>query len=60
MKMLKYSGLFILLLFLTACAPLGYTDSQQGPGIGSGTDDYKLSPCACKELKQRFKNQRVG
>ncbi len=36
-----------LLSVLTACST-----SQSVKGIGSGTDNYKESPCACLIIKQ--------
>lgn len=36
-----------LLTVLTACSA-----TQNVKGIGSGTDSYKLSPCACIVIKQ--------
>lgn len=38
----------------------GCAAQEKGPGIGSGTDDYKQSPCACRQVPQRFKHQYVG
>lgn len=36
-----------LLTVLTACST-----SQSVKGIGTGTDSYKLSPCACLVIEQ--------
>lgn len=41
---------------LAGCA----TSQDEHPSIGSGTDDFKESPCACNEIEQRFRQQYVS
>jgi len=43
----------ILALFALAACSSG----EKSHSIGSGTDDYKESPCACLEIKPAYKNQ---
>jgi len=45
------SGLFLsaAIFALSAC---GSTEQQDPVGIGSGTDEFKRSPCACLEIEQ--------
>lgn len=44
---MKKLTILALLTVLTACST-----SQNVKGIGSGTDSYKLSPCACLPIEQ--------
>ena len=37
-----------------------FSKRGQGPKIGTGSDDYAPSPCACVEVKQRFRSQYEG
>jgi len=53
--------IFVIGLVLAAvagCDTLG--SGGKGPKIGDGADDYTPSPCACKEVQQRFKRQFVS
>ena len=41
-----------VVLLLAGCSKF-----QDGPSIGSGTDDYKKSPCACAEVVPSYRRQ---
>lgn len=44
---MKKLTILALLTVLSACSA-----TQNVKGIGSGTDSYKLSPCACLSIEQ--------
>lgn len=44
---MKKLTILVLLTVLSACSA-----TQSVKGIGSGTDSYKLSPCACLPIEQ--------
>ena len=44
---MKKLMILALLTVLSACSA-----TQSVKGIGSGTDSYKLSPCACSPIEQ--------
>lgn len=46
----------LVCFFISGCA----NDQEEHPSIGSGTDDFKESPCACNEIEQRFRQQYVS
>lgn len=42
----------LMLLVLSACAPsLEPVEDDDMVGTGRGTDEYKLSPCACESIE---------
>jgi len=51
----------IVAMALGVLSGCGVFDKRgQGPKIGTGSDDYAPSPCACVEIQQRFRRQYVG
>lgn len=50
--------LIVATLLLGGCETFGA--SSKGIGFGSGEDDYKESPCACVEIKQKYKKLYKG
>lgn len=55
-------NLKIATLIACVCVVLGgcATSEDEHPSIGSGTDDFKESPCSCNEIEQRFRLQFVS
>jgi len=50
-----FAALFVLAI--GGCSLIGEDGS---PDAGSGTDDYRTSPCACEEVEMRLRKQFVG
>lgn len=52
--------LLLTFLVLAGCGGVPIAASSEGVGFGSGEDDYKESPCACIEIKQKYKRFYKG
>ena len=53
---IRKMALALMVVTLAGCSSAPGTGSK----IGTGVDDYKESPCACKEVPQRGLNQFVS
>lgn len=47
---MRFHMFIIVLVFLFAGTVAGCSSSSDVQGIGSGTDQYKKSPCACGDV----------